>query len=121
MVAWREKLAEAFALVHSQQSDLLAKLINTRDQLMSSRETINAAIDQLQGTIDTTQQNVQALLDLIRSNPDAATLQEIEQRLVAANADLQGTSFDTTPVPPAEPAPGEPGTEGTQPQSGRRR
>lgn len=63
-------------------------------------EQIDQALDTLQGTIDMTQGNVEALLTLIRANPnDPALLSRIKDKLESMNVDLSGTNFDPNTQP----------------------
>ena len=64
-------------------------------------EQVDQALDTLQGTIDMTQSNVEALLTLIRANPnDPQLLGRIKDKLEAMNVDLSGTNFDPNAQPP---------------------
>lgn len=87
------------------QHALMAQLVRIEGKLdtllkenakMADVQKINAALDTLQNTIDLTQENVAALLQLVKSNPSAAELAEIERRLQEMQSDLGGTSFDTS-------------------------
>lgn len=69
--------------------------VHTEGASMADMQRINQAIEQLQSTVDITQENVAALLLLIKSNPTAAELAQIEAKLKEMQADLAGTSFDT--------------------------
>jgi len=69
--------------------------LNTQGDKMADIAKINQAIDNLQSTVDMTQENVAAILELVRSNPSAAELAEIERRLQAVQTDLASTSYET--------------------------
>ena len=92
---------------------------------MADMDRIKQSLDQLQTTIDVTQDNVAALLTLIRANPTKAELAEIEQRLKGMQEDLGGTSFDagTSTEPGTQEGSGElptneEGDETGSPQNG---
>lgn len=85
----------------AEQVQLAQKLIIVRTQLMASKDQINAALDTLQQTVDGVQSNIGALITQVQAGQtdeglDSTTTDAILERLQSIQADLGGTSFDTS-------------------------
>lgn len=70
--------------------------LHNEDKIMADMRKINQAIDDLQGTVDNTQEQIGAILMLLKAHPTQQELEEIERRLRSVQSDLAGTSFETS-------------------------